>query len=79
MVVLSAVSFAAACAIAVIAGERRVAYIATRAAVEAVKIKVDAKTAAICKARWAITAGPLDADRGRCGADVSAGTAVVRI
>ena len=71
---------AARAAIAVIAGERGVAYIATRAAVEAVKKKVGTFTAAICRARRrAIAACPLDAVRGRCGADVSACAAVVRI
>ena len=49
-----------------------------RAAVAVVIVKVDAGTA-IRKSRWAPTACPLVAVRGRFGADVSAGAAVVRI
>jgi hypothetical protein len=75
----AAVSFAGTMALAVNATRPEGAYIATSAAVAGVIHKVEAKTAAICRARRAIAARSLDAGWGRSAADVSAGAAVLRI
>ena len=79
IVFLAAVSFAGSMALAVKATSPVGTYKAARAAVAGVEQKVATMTAAICKAQLAIAACPLDADRVRCRADVSAGAAVVRI
>src|SRR5215212_6141136 len=66
-------------ALAVNASRPEGAYIATSAAVAGVIHKVNAKTTAICRARRAIAACPLDARRSRCRADIAARATVVWI
>jgi hypothetical protein len=61
------------------AGKLRRAYNATSATVKGVPISVDASTTAIRTTCWACIACALVTDRRRCGADVSAGAAVLRI